>query len=86
MNILFHGNVQTYTLGELKHEEKNAQNIRSLIDLLGNRYGEAFKAFLLAKDTCIILVNGKGIMTTGGLDTPLQSTDKVEVLPFVDAG
>jgi len=86
MKVLFYGSILDYTFGENSLEVRDAQCMRTLIDLLGERFGAHFKEFLLADDTCLFLVNGNGIMTTGGLNTPLCSDDTVEVLPFVEGG
>ena len=86
MNVLFYANVRDYTSGEKSFETDSTLNMRTLIDLLGEHYGGKFKEFLLGDDTCFFLVNGKGAMTTGGLNTPLHPGDKVEILPFVGGG
>jgi len=86
MTVLFHGNVREYTSDAESLEVGGARSVRELIALLGERYGAEFGAFLLGDDTCMYLVNGSGILTTGGLDTPLTSGDTVEILPFVDGG
>ena len=86
MNIYFYGNVLKYTNGEKFYKAEDCSNICELTDKLGSHYGECFKEFLLGEETCFFLVNGKGIMMTGGLNTKLQSGDKVEVLPFAEAG
>ena len=86
MKVLFFQEVQDYTSGEKSYEAESVQCVRTLIDHLGDLFGAPFKEFLLGDDTCFILVNGSGTMKTGGLDTPLSSTDTVEVVPFVDAG
>jgi len=57
-----------------------------LIDELGSCFGPRFQAFLLGDETCLFLVNGKGILSTGGLDTGLVPGDKIEILPFIEAG
>ena len=85
MNILFYGNVLDYTK-EKSFEAGNCPSVRDLVNILGGHYGERFKEFLLGDETCFFLVNGKGLMMTGGLDTPLNPDDKVEVLPFAEAG
>jgi molybdopterin converting factor small subunit len=86
MNIYFYGNVIEYTNSEKSYVIENCLSIRELIDNLGSHYGERFKEFLLGEETCFFLVNGKGIMMTGGLNTKIQSGDKIEVLPFAEAG
>ena len=86
MKVLFYGNVLDYTNGEKTHEIDDCSNVRSLAGKLGDHYGGRFKEFLLGDETCFFLVNGKGLMMTGGLDTLLNPDDKIEVLPFVEAG
>ena len=86
MTVVFYGNVLDYTNEEKTLEVEGVPCVRALIDLLGERFGAHFKEFLLGDDTCFFLVNGNGIMTTGGLATPLYAADTVEVLPFVDGG
>ena len=86
MNVLFYANVRDYAAGEKSFEAGETQSVRTLIDLLGGRFGGKFKDFLLGDKNCFFLVNGKGIMTTGGLETPLHGGDKVEILPHVGGG
>ena len=83
MKVIFYGNVREYTKNE-KTFEANCPTVRDLVSELGSYYGEQFKGFLLSE--CLFLVNGKGLMTTGGLDTSLNLYDKIEVLPFIGAG
>ena len=86
MTVVFYGGVREYTSGEKSFEAEETQCVRTLIDLLAERFGEQFKEFLLGDETCVFLVNGNGVVTTGGLDTLLSPADKVEILPFVDGG
>jgi len=86
MKVFFNGNVTEHTSGEKIFETAKEDNIRSLIDRLSERFGGGFKDFLLGDGTCFFLVNGSGIMMTGGLRTPLKPGDTVEVMPFVDGG
>ena len=86
MTVNFYCNALAYTGGEKTFEPKRASSVRELADELGCLFGEAFKGFLLGGNTCFFLVNGKGIMTTGGLDTKLLPGDKIEILPVVDGG
>ena len=85
MTVKFHGNILEHTNGENSFEPGSCSNLLGLKDELVSRYGESF-AELLSNDALFFLVNGKGTMLTGGLDTPLKKGDRVEVLPFVDAG
>jgi len=86
MKVLFYGNVLDYTNGSKSYEVKDSSNVRELADELAGHYGERLKEFLLGEETCFFLVNGKGIMMTGGMETKLKAGDKIEILPFADAG
>jgi molybdopterin converting factor small subunit len=86
MKVLFYGAVLEYTNGEKSLEFDGCSNVRELINELGGHYGLRFREFLLGEETCFFLINGKGLMMTGGLNTSLGSDDKIEVLPFADAG
>ncbi|MCL2765251.1 MAG: MoaD/ThiS family protein [Treponema sp.] len=86
MKVLFYGNALDYTNGDRFFDAKDCASIRGLIDELCNYYGEKLKDFLLGEETCFFLVNGKGLMMTGGLDTKIHPDDRIEVLPFAEAG
>lgn len=86
MTVLFYGSVQKYTSGEKSLDVGGTHSLRTLIGLLGARFGEPFQEFLLADGTCFFLVNGNSIMATGGLKTQLQPADTIEVLPMVEGG
>jgi len=86
MTVSFYGSVQDGTNGDKSCEAECTESLYTLIELLGERYGESFKEFLLGDETCFFLVNGNGIMATGGLRTPLHHDDNIEVLPFVNGG
>jgi len=84
--VLFYSGMLKYTGGVRSYESKNSRDIRSLIDELGCNFGGHLKEFMLGGENCFLLLNGKGIMATGGLETWLQPGDKIEVLPFIEAG
>ena len=102
MQVLFHGAVQEYTAGETSFEPSFETSLKAsfepalettgvgtvhgLIDLLGTRYGKPFRDFVHEVESCVILVNGRGIMLTGGMATAIQEGDTVTILPFVGAG
>ena len=86
MEVFFYGNVLDFTNSEKYYKTMNCLNVGELVDELGGYYGKHFKDFLLGENTCFFLVNGMGIMMTGGRNTKLQAGDKIEVLPFADAG
>jgi len=85
LKILIYADITQYTSGEKSFETEGARTMRELIDILGEHFGAQFRDFLLADNTCIILVNGKGIMLSG-LDTGLHSGDKIEILPIIGGG
>ena len=91
MTVTFYGRITEYTDGEkiftpaVPTMEK-CNSMRELLDELCNRYGEYFRAFINGNETCLILLNGNGIAFSGGLDSPLKQGDKIDILPFVDAG
>jgi len=86
MTVIFYGGVREYTSGLKSVEIDEAKNIRELIVKLIERFGKRFEEKLFSKESCFFLVNGKGIMTTGGLETPLSGNDRVELLQHVDGG
>jgi len=86
MKVLFYGNVLEHTKNEKSYDTEDCSNMLELINELGVHYGGSLKDFLSGEETCFFLVNGKGIMMTGGFNTKLLSNDKIEVLPFTEAG
>ena len=86
MTISFYGGITRYTNGDKSYTPKAHATLRGLLEELGDYYGEHFVSFINGKEACIILINGKGIMASGGFDSALDSDDKIEILPFVDAG
>ncbi|MCL2180695.1 MAG: MoaD/ThiS family protein [Treponema sp.] len=86
MKINFYADLLKHTNNEKSFEAKYSSSIRELIDELGSHYGTQFKDFLLGEENCFFLVNGTGLMMTGGLDTKLKPDDKIEMLPFAEAG
>jgi len=87
MTVTFYGCALEYTgLKKSLELDEPCSNVGAMIEILGRLYGDAFKELLLAGEKWIILVNGSGLMYSGGLNTPLQSTDRIDVLPFAQAG
>jgi len=86
MIVTFYSSITKYTNGDKSYTPKNHPTLRELLDELGGYYGEGFLSFINSNDSCLILINGKGIKLSGGLDSPLCQGDKVDILPFVDAG
>jgi molybdopterin converting factor small subunit len=86
LTVTFYGGVTRYTNGDKNYTPKAHAALRGLLEELGDYYGEQFDSFVNGSETCIILINGKGVILSGGLDSSLDSGDKIEILPFVDAG
>jgi len=88
MKVTFYGRISEYTNGDKTFApgELSPPTLRGLLDELCSFYGERFKSFINGNETCLILLNGNGIAFSGGLDSPIGPDDKVDILPFVDAG
>ena len=86
MTVMFYGSVLDQTRGNKSLELENTKTVSALIDVLGGLYGKNFKEYLLGDDTCFFLVNGKALLATGGLNTPLSQDAKIEILPVAEAG
>jgi len=86
MIVTFYSGISKYTNGEKSYTPKNHPTLRGLLEELGEYYGKDFESFINGNETCLFLINSKGIKLTGGLDSLLEQGDKVEILPFVDAG
>ena len=86
MEVIFYGIVTRYTGGDKTFSPKSHSTLRGVVDELSGFYGEEFGAFIHGDETCIFLINGQGVMMSGGLDSPVCFGDKIEILPFVDAG
>jgi len=86
MTVTFYGSISKHTNGDKSFTPKNHPTLQSLLDELGDNYGEGFSSFITGNETCLFLINGIGVKLTGGLDSPLKEGDKIEILPFVDAG
>ena len=87
MTANFHGIVTQYTNKDKTFSPTTTcSTLRVLLDELSSHYGESFGQFVYGNETCLFLVNGRGVALSGGLDSPLVPGDKVDILPFVDAG
>ena len=64
--------------------------VGELLQALAGRYGAAFRRAVFDGDRLsaivIILVNGRNVHFTGGLDTPLAPDDQVSIFPMVAGG
>jgi len=86
MTVSFYGIISKYTNGDKSYTPKAHSTLRGLFEELGDYYGEQFVSFINSNEACIVLINGKGIMLSGGPDSSLGPGDMIEILPFVDAG
>ena len=86
MTVTFFGVITRYTNGDKSYTPRAHADLRGLLEELCDYYGEKFTTFVNGNEACIILINGKGVMLSGGLDSTLNQGDKIEILPFVDAG
>ncbi len=76
------------TLREItgKREEtvRGVKNIKELMQLLINRYGDKFAKEL--RDRAMILVNGKNILHIRDMDTEIEEEDVVSIFPPAGGG
>jgi len=87
MTVTFHGAITEYTNGEKSFSPTTTcSTLRVLLDELSSYYGESFELFIFGNEACLFLVNGQGVAFSGGLDTLINPGDKIDILPFVDAG
>jgi len=90
MTVTFYGRVTEYTNGEKTFTPApgvfSPTTLRGFLDVLCAHYGERFESFINGNETCLILLNGNGVSYSGGVDSPVSFDDKVDILPFVDAG
>jgi len=84
--VNFYNSILKYTHDEKSFECAGNITVRNLIAELGNHYGAGFAEFLSGENNCLILLNGKGLMTAQGLDTMLGANDKIDILPFISMG
>ena len=88
MEVVFFAGIKEYTDGitSVEIEPDCCPDLRSMISELGIRFGRELEAVLLGGERLLMLVNGKAVMSTGGLDTPLKQGDIIEILPVAGAG
>jgi sulfur-carrier protein len=68
----------------------SSTTVNEVLRVLSDRYGPAFRSAVFDNDqlseTVIILVNGRDLRYTGGLNTPVSSEDEISVFPVVAGG
>ena len=72
----------------IRFEDKT---VNSVLTILMKQFGESLKHELLdptgnVKATYSILVNGKNVSLSSGLDTKLEENDTLVILPVVEGG
>ena len=88
MEVIFYTGIMKYTGGtaSVAIDPGSCPDLRSLIGELGSRFGKELENALLCGEGSLLLVNGRAVMTTGGVDTPLKQEDIIEILPAAGAG
>ena len=86
MTISLHGKALELAAADGPIRTEGHETLLDLIRWLGETRGEALSDHLLGEDTCFFLVNGRGVMATGGLSTPLTGDDVVDAIPLVGGG
>lgn len=89
MRVLFFSLVRQLT-GEKEISVAEVRSVRELLEELSQRYGPAFRQELFpggqASSEHIIMINGRHMAHTGGLDTPLKDRDVVTIFPMIAGG
>jgi len=88
MIVSFYGKVREFTNGESNYSPASTtySTLRELQGELCAHYGKRFETFINSNEAYLFLVNGKGVMMSGGLDVPVETGDKIDILPFIEAG
>jgi len=73
------------------HEvEIETASVRGLLGILHEMFGAKLFDLIVDKENLredvVILVNGKNIQLSGGIDTPLSANDDVAIFPPVSGG
>jgi MoaD family protein len=90
MNIRYFATFRQIT-GELACTvEEPPPTLREVLEVLSARYGTKFRNAVFAGEElsplAILLVNGRDVRHTGGLDTPIHAEDQLAVFPVVAGG
>ena len=90
MTVSYFATIRTYTGEANLRLDAAPSNLRELLLALSQRYGSLFRRAVFAGDglnpQAIILVNGRNVLHLRGLDTSLNSDDKVSIFPMVAGG
>jgi len=90
MDIAYFATFREITRENRIRMEDPPATMGELLEQLCARYGRTFRDAVFEGEELspfvILLVNGRNVLHTGGLDTPLSSTDVVSVFPMVAGG
>jgi sulfur-carrier protein len=91
MIVKYFATVRSYT-GETERrlDDPPPATVGPLLETLAARYGTSFRRAVFAGEQLspqiIILVNGRNVVHSGGLETPLNAGDEVSIFPMVAGG
>jgi sulfur-carrier protein len=90
MIVKYFATVRTYTGENERRLDDPPVTLGPLLETLAARYGTTFRRAVFAGDELhpeiIILVNGRNVLYSGRLDTPLAADDEVSIFPMVAGG
>ena len=88
MKVSFHATIRD--AAGIHEAEVEAASVRELLGRLREMFGAQLFNLLVDKgdlrEDVVILINGKNILLSGGIDTPLSSGDDVAIFPPVSGG
>lgn len=89
MKIMFFGYIRDM-IGTKETQIEGAASLKQLLQELCDKYGKAFRDKVYKDDDItkevIVLVNGRNIYFTGGIDTILSEGDEISIFPVVAGG
>ena len=90
MNVQYFATFRELTGERARRIDEPPATLGGLLQALSGRYGAAFRRAVFDGERLsaivIILVNGRNVHFTGGLDTPLSPDDQVSIFPMVAGG
>ena len=90
MIVKYFATIRTYSGESERRLDRPPATLEWLLTELAARYGRAFERAVFAggelSPEIIILVNGRNVVYTGGLQTPLTPADEVSIFPMVAGG
>lgn len=90
MIVQYFATIRTYTGESERRLDDAPASLGPLLEELAERYGAAFRRAMFAgaalSPYVIILVNGRSVLHSGVLETPLAADDVVSIFPMVAGG